>query len=360
MPTRKLTVWIGTRKGAFSFTSSANRKTWTVDGPHFRGQEVNYVSQDPRDPKRYYAAVNSAWFGPHIHSSVNHGKTWKLSDKGFELKSIPNESIKRAWHVAAGHADEPGVVYAGADPGALFRSGDWGKTWEEVASLTNHPTRGQWNPGGGGMCLHTIQCLGKGRAVVAISAAGAFRTFDGGATWAPFNGGVRADFQPNKYPEVGVCVHKLLAHPKDPEALYQQNHCGLYRARLTADRWTDISRGLPTRFGFGLAVPAAEPATMFTVPIDSSEYRCNLDGKFRVARTRDAGKTWKLLTKGLPQKDAHLLVLRDAMTSDALDPAGVYVGTSSGNLFYSRDAGDSWQVLADYLPPIFSVSVGYA
>jgi phage pi2 protein 07 len=171
---------------------------------------------------------------------------------------------------------------------------------------------------------------------------------------------VRADFLPNKLPEVGQCVHKLLAHPKDPDALYQQNHCGIYRAKLDGDRWTDISRGLPSRFGFGLAVPAAEPRTMFTVPIDSAEYRCNPEGKFRVARSRDGGKTWKLLSRGLPQRNAHLLVLREAMTSDELDPAGVYVGTSSGHVFYTRDAGDTWTTLADSLPPVYSISVAAA
>jgi hypothetical protein len=196
--------------------------------------------------------------------------------------------------------------------------------------------------------------------VVAISAAGTFRTFDGGVTWSPFNGNVRCDFRPDKFPEVGQCVHKLLAHPSDPEALYQQNHCGLYKAKLTADKWTDISRGVPTRFGFGLAVPAAEPQTMFTVPMDSSEYRANPDGKFRVARSRDGGKTWQLLTRGLPQKNAHLLVLREAMSSDAMDPAGVYVGTTSGQVFHTRDAGNNWQILADNLPAVYSVSVAAA
>ena len=354
-----LTLWIGTRKGAFAF-SSRNRKSWTAQGPHFRGQEVNHVSQDPREPQRLYAAVNSAWFGPHLYASKNGGKAWKLSDQGFELKCLPDQSIKRAWHVRPGAADEPGAVYAGADPGALFRSGDWGETWEEVVSLTNHPTRSQWTPGGGGMCLHTIQCLGQGRMIVAISAAGAFRTSDGGATWSPFNAGVLADFQPDKFPEVGVCVHKLLAHPNDPESLYQQNHCGLYRAKWTAKRWTDISRGLPTRFGFGLAVPLAEPQSMFTVPIESPEYRCNPEGKFRVARTRDGGKTWKLLTRGLPQRNAHLLVLREAMTSDTMDPAGVYVGTTSGQVFYTRDAGEHWEILAENLPSVYSLSVAAA
>jgi hypothetical protein len=359
MPTSKLTVWIGTRKGAFAF-STRNRKTWSTDGPHFRGSEVNHVSQDPREPKRMYAAVNNAWFGPHIHASTNGGKTWKLSDEGLQLKCVPNESLKRIWHICPGHTDEPGVVYAGADPGALFRSPDWGKSWEEVTSLTAHPTRAKWTPGAGGMCLHSIQCLGKGRMIVAISAAGAFRTTDGLKTWTPFNANVRADFLPDKFPEVGQCVHKLLAHPTDPESLYQQNHCGIYRAKLTAERWTDISRGVPSRFGFGLAVPAAEPQTLFTVPIDSAEYRCNLDGKFRVARSRDGGKNWKLLTRGLPQRDAHLLVLREAMSSDAMDLAGVYVGTTSGQLFYSRDAGDNWAMLADNLPSIYSVSVASA
>ncbi len=196
--------------------------------------------------------------------------------------------------------------------------------------------------------------------VVAISAAGTFRTSDGGATWRPHNGGVRADFMPNKLPEVGQCVHKLLAHPNDPEALYQQNHCGIYRGRLNGDRWIDVSRGLPSRFGFGLAVPAAEPQTMFTVPIDSAEYRCNPEGKFRVARSRDGGKTWKLLSRGLPQRNAHLLVLREAMTSDELDPAGVYVGTSSGHVFYTRDAGETWETLADSLPPVYSISIAAA
>ena len=193
--------------------------------------------------------------------------------------------------------------------------------------------------------------------VVAISAAGAFRTTDGGATWEPFNQGVRADFLPNKYPVVGQCVHKLLAHPCDPEALYQQNHCGIYKARLGGKKWSDISRGLPSRFGFGLAVPAAEPETLFTVPIESAEWRCTPEGKFRVARSRDGGKTWKLLTRGLPQRAAHLLVLREALAADNRSPAGVYAGVTSGEIFYSSDAGESWSVLAEHLPPVISVAV---
>ena len=355
-PVSAITVWAGTRKGAFVFRSR-NRKTWSVEGPFFRGWEVNHVARDPRQPQRLYAAVNSAWFGAHIHASTNAGKTWKLSEAGLEMNCIPETSLKRIWRIEPGAGDEPGVVYAGGDPGVLFRSADWGRTWAEVPSLTAHATRQRWHPGAGGMCLHSIQCLGGGRMVVAISAAGAFRTIDGGATWTPFNQNVRADFQPEKHPEVGQCVHKLLAHPRHPDALYQQNHCGIYKARFDAKKWTDISRGLPSRFGFGLAVPAAEPETLFTVPIESSEYRCVPEGKFRVARSRDGGRTWKLLTRGLPQRNAHLLVLREAMAADDRSPAGVYVGTTSGEIFHTADAGESWSVMAEHLPAVISVAV---
>jgi photosystem II stability/assembly factor-like uncharacterized protein len=356
MPKNGLAVWAGTRKGAFVFRSR-NRKTWNVEGPLFRGQEVFHVSQDPREPNRLYAAVNNAWFGAHIHASTDGGKSWKLSEAGLEVKSLPGTSLKRIWHIEPGAADEPGVVWAGGDPGVLFRSADWGKTWAEVPALNNHPTRTRWNPGAGGMCLHSIQCLGGGHMVVAISAAGAFRTADSGATWEPFNQGVRADFMPDKHPEVGQCVHHLVAHPRDPEALYQQNHCGIYRARLGAKKWTDISHGLPSRFGFGMAVPAGEPETLFTVPIEGAEYRCAPEAKFRVARSRDGGRTWKLLHRGLPGRNAHLLVLREGMAADALSPAGVYVGTTSGHIFHTSDAGETWNAMAEYLPGVLSVAV---
>lgn len=365
-------VWVGTRKGAFVF-SSRDRKKWDSHGPFFTGQEVHHVAQDPRDPKRHYAAVNNAWFGPHLHASTDNGKTWQISEKGLELKGItgkswevsekgmemkenPEATLKRLWHIAPGAGDEPGVVYVGADPGVLFRSGDNGANWETVMGICAHPTRAKWTPGAGGMMVHSIQCLGKGRLIVGISAAGAFRSSDSGKTWTPFNGNVRTDFQPEKFPEVGQCVHKLKAHPNNPDALYQQNHCGIYRADFAADKWVDISKGLPTRFGFALAVPAAEKQTLFTIPIDSAEERFVPQAKLRVARSRDGGRTWKLLTKGLPQYDAFVLVLREAMTSDDRDPAGVYFGTSTGALFYSRDAGDSWHVLSAHLPPIYSVS----
>jgi len=350
-----VTLWIGTRKGAFA-ARTKDRKTWKLEGPYLRGNEINHVVADPRDPKRVYATVTNGWFGAHIHASTDGGKKWKISEKGLELSGLPDQSLKRIWHIEPGPADEPGVVYAGADPGALFRSTDWGKSWEQVSSLTLHATRGKWNPGAGGMCLHSIQCLGNGRIVVAISAAGAFRSMDNGATWEPYNGGVRADFMPEKFPEVGHCVHKLLAHPRDPQSLYQQNHCGVYRAKLNGKKWTDINKGIPTRFGFALAVPAAEKETVFTVPMEGAEYRCNMNGALSVARSRDGGKTWKFLKRGLPQKDTHVTVLREAMTSDAHSPAGVYFGTSGGAVYATRDAGENWSVLADNLPPVYGLS----
>ena len=350
-----VTLWIGTRKGAFA-ARTKDRKTWKLEGPYLRGNEINHVAADPRQPKRVYATVTNGWFGAHIRASADGVKTWNVSEKGLELSGLPDQSIKRIWHIEPGHADEPGVVYAGADPGALFRSADWGASWEQVSSLTLHSTRAKWNPGAGGMCLHSIQCLGNGRIVVAISAAGAFRSFDNGATWEPYNGGVRADFIPEKFPEVGQCVHKLLAHPRDPEMLYQQNHCGAYRGKFTGKKWTDINKGLPSRFGFALAVPAAEKETVFTVPMEGAEYRCNLNGALTVARSRDSGKTWKFLKRGLPQKNTHVTVLREAMTSDAHSPAGVYFGTSGGTVYATRDCGEKWTVLAENLPPVYSVA----
>jgi hypothetical protein len=348
-------LWIGTRKGAFCF-SSKNRKSWDVAGPFFSGEEVQHVAQDPRDPKRFYAAAGNSWFGPHLYASTNRGKTWKLSENGLALKELPGAMLKRFWNITPGAPDEPGVIYMGADPGVLYRSPDHGANWELVPGLSLHPTREKWNPGAGGMMVHSIEPLGKGRLIVGISAAGAFRSSDSGKTWEPFNANVRADFQPDKFPVVGQCVHSLKAHPLHRDVLFQQNHCGVYRSDFSANDWTDISKGLPSRFGFALAVPAAERQTLFTIPIHSAEHRFVPGGKLRVARSRDAGRTWKFLTKGLPQENAFVLILRQAMTSDDRDPAGIYFGTSTGTLFYSRDAGDSWHVLAHHLPPIYSVS----
>jgi hypothetical protein len=357
MKTAKLTVWVGTRKGAFHVRTN-DRKQWDIEGPLFRGNEVNHIVADPRDLSHVYAAVHTWWFGPHLHVSHDGGSTWALAEAEPAMRCVPETSLSRIWYVQPGHAEQPGVVWAGGEPGALFRSNDWGRTWCEVPSLTAHGTRTQWTPAMGSISLHSIQCPTRDLVIAAVSVGGAYRSNDGGATWQPFNGNVRADFLPEnkKFPEVGQCVHKLLAHPADPTMLYQQNHCGVYRARMNATKWTDISRGLPTRFGFALALPAVERDTLFTVPIESADFRCNPDGCFRVACSRNGGKTWQLLTKGLPQRNAHLGVLRDAMYADALSPAGVYVGTTGGTLFYSRNSGRNWDVLADYLPPIYSIA----
>lgn len=353
----KVTLWVGTRKGAFVFRTN-DRKRWSIDGPLFRGNEVNHIVQDPRDAANVYAAIHTWWFGPHLHVSRDAGKTWALPEREPAMRSVPEASLTRIWFVQPGHADQPGAVWAGGEPGALFRSNDWGRSWDEVPSLTAHRTRAQWTPAMGSLSLHSIQCPTKRRILAAVSVGGAYRSEDGGASWQPFNGNVRADFLPesNKFPEVGQCVHKLLVHPADPDMVYQQNHCGVYRARSNAAKWTDITRGLPTRFGFALALPASERDTLFTVPIESADFRCNPEGRFRVACSRNGGKTWQLLAKGLPQRNAHLGVFRDGMYADPLSPAGVYVGTTGGTLFYSRDSGKKWNVLADYLPPIYSIT----
>ena len=348
-------LWVGTRKGAFVFRSS-DREHWESEGPFFAGTEVHHVMEDPREPGNVYAATSSAWFGPHLHASRDGGRTWLLAEDGISLEHVPDLSLKRLWHIAPGADDEPGTLYLGGDPAVLFRSRDRGGRWELVEGLTRHPTRPEWSEGAGGMMVHSIESLGGGRIIVGISAAGAFRTSDEGATWEPFNGGVLADFHPQQFPEVGQCVHKLRAHPLQKEALYQQNHCGVYRAAFGDSTWIDICDGLPSRFGFAMAVPAAEPRSLFTVPVASPGERYAPEGRLRVARSRDAGSTWELLEQGLPQENAYALVLREAMTADDRDPAGVYFGTSGGSLFYTRDAGDRWHELSAHLPPVYSVT----
>ncbi len=287
-----LKIWVGTRKGAFAF-SSIDRKKWTVDGPFFAGEEVHHVAQDPRDPRRYYAAAGNPWIGPHLHASTDRGKTWKLSENGLAVKDLPDATtLKRIWHIAPGADDEPGVVYVGADPGVLFRSPDNGANWQMVSGLCNHPTRAKWTPGAGGMMVHSIQCLGKGRLIVGISAAGAFRSNDSGQTWEPFNANVRADFLPNKFPEVGQCVHKLKAHPLRPSALYQQNHCGTYRADFGDKKWTDISKS----FADSLRFWPGRSRRRGTNPFHSSD-------RFRRAALRSPGQVAR---RAQPRWRTHL------------------------------------------------------
>jgi hypothetical protein len=272
------------------------------------------------------------------------------------IKKEP-EKLNKVWHILPGRESEPGVLYAGAQPATLFISTDRGESWTLNEGLYDHPQRGSWNPGAGGLCLHTILLDPKNpkRMFVAISAAGCYRSDDGGGTWAPYNKNVRADFNPDRFPEFGQCVHKMAFHPSRPELIYQQNHCGVYRSDNAGEDWLDIGDGrLPSRFGFPIVVHPHDPLTVYVVLEQSDEYRMSVDGKFAVWRSRDAGESWQRLTAGLPE-NAHLVVLRDAMATDTLEDAGLYVGTDTGQLFYSRDAGDTWELLADYLPPILSV-----
>jgi photosystem II stability/assembly factor-like uncharacterized protein len=299
----------------------------------------------------------SAWWGPGLRVSTDLGATWQ-EPSSVRFAEGRGHSVERVWITkqARTPAGET-VLYAGVAPAALFRSSDGGATWEEVQSLTDHESRPQWTPGGGGLMVHSLcpHPTDPARLFVGISAAGAFRTDDGGETWAPKNRGVRADFTPDKFPEVGVCVHHMEMHPANPDILYQQNHCGVYRTDNAGDDWTDISDGLPSRFGFPFAVLPHNGDTVFVCPVESDEYRLMPDGAFRIYRSRNRGDAWEPLTDGLPQTNAHQIVLRHGMTTDTLDPAGVYVGTAGGQLLASRDEGDHWELLFNWLPPITSV-----
>jgi len=350
-------VFIGTRKGAFIFKSDRARRVWKLRGPHFAGWGVQHILRDPRSGM-LYAALHHDVYGPNIHRSPDMGKTWEMAD-GPRFAEGSGKKVGRIWHVQPGHLSQPGVVWAGADPGALFKSEDGGQSWAEVAGINDHPTRENWFPGAGGMMVHTIipHPTNPERMFVAISAAGVFRSDDGGTTWQPKNQGVRADFLPDKYPEVGQCCHHLVISPEDPDVLFQQNHCGVYRTEDAGDTWTDIGTGrLPATFGFPMAIHPRKGRTVYVVPEVSDEYRYTPEGKFRVYRTRNGGERWQALGKGLPQRDAYLNVLREAMAADACEPGGLYVGTSTGQVFYSRDEGDNWQTLAETLPPVYAIS----
>lgn len=350
-----LRLLVGTRKGAFIF-STDRRRQWTIDGPFFKGWEVHHLNYDARS-NQLFAAISTTWWGNDVQVSRDWGRRWQKASRGLNFAPKSGLSLKRVWNITPGRASEPGVVYAGVDPGALFRSENDGREWYELKSLTKHPTRKRWQPGAGGLCLHTILLdpRRRERIYVAISAAGCFRSDDNGCTWQPMNRGVRADFLPNKFPDIGQCVHKMVLDPHRPDVLYQQNHCGVYRSETAAARWRDISRGLPSRFGFPIAAHPHEPGTIYIVPETSAEYRFVPDGHFSIWRSRNAGNTWHRLTRGLPQERAYLHVFREAMTTDRCDEPGIYVGTGSGEIFYSRDAGERWELLQAHLPAVFSL-----
>jgi len=357
MAKKKVYVLAGTHKGAFIFSSDQDRKKWSLKGPLLKGADVNEVILDTRGDPTLYACVNSYWWGSDVHVSKDMGKTWKQSESGIKLDEASGKTNARVWHIAPGPQDEPNTLYAGADPGALFKTTDGGKTWNEVKSLTNHPTRQKWNPGAGGLMVHctTFDPKNSKKIFVGFSAAGVFCSEDGGASWEARNKGVLAEFLPEKYPDVGQCTHHLDAHPSKPNVLYQQNHCGVYRSDNEGREWVDISEGLPSRFGFPLQVHPHDPDTIYVIPEQGAEFRGPVDGKFGVYRSKNRGERWKKLSKGLPARNVYAHVHRQALTADHCDRAGVYVGTSGGQIIYSRNEGDSWHVLADWLPAVYAV-----
>ena len=346
---------IGTRKGAFIATSDDTRQEWNLRGPFLKGTEVNHLTGLPAT-RTLVAAAKNAWWGPVIRFSDDLGVSWREPSAPLKFAEGRDLSVERIWVVKA-PPQHPRRLYAGVDPGALFVSQDGGQTWREIEALTNHPTRARWFPGAGGLMVHSLAFSPTlpDRLTAGVSAAGAFRTDDGGATWTAKNTGVRADFLPDKFPEVGQCVHHLEAHPGDPDVLYQQNHCGVYRTEDGGDSWIDISEGLPSRFGFPIGVQPSDGNTIFVIPEEGAEARMTPNGAFGIYRSRDRGATWQLLTGGLPQRNAYMNVMRMAMALDSEKSAGVYVGTQGGQIMASRDGGDHWALIFNWLPPVYSL-----
>ena len=352
-------VMVGTMKGAFLVRSEASRKRWSVGGPYSVGSPVYAMALDTRAGRnRLWWSNQSFRWGTFLSSSDDFGKT-VTEPETYSVK-FPEDSglaLKNIWQICMGRDDEPDTIYCGVEPSCLFVSRDGGKSWEPVEGLLKHPHRPKWTPGGGGMCLHTIvpHPTKRDSMIIAMSTGGCYRTDDGGASWQARNQGVRAEFMPDKFPEFGQCEHKIGRDAANPERLYLQNHWGLYRSDDGGDSWKDIANGVPSDFGFSMVAHPHDPDTAYIVPIESDQYRCTPEGKLRVYRTQNAGNSWEPMTKGLPQKNAMETVLRDAMASDTLDPAGIYFGTRSGKVYASHDDGKSWQVILEGVPPVVCV-----
>lgn len=388
----KVRVLVGTRKGAFILTSDGKREKWDVAGPFFAGWPVYHMKGSTAEPNRIYVSQASDWFGQIIQRSDDGGKTWmqpgtppgevQKDEFGFQ-KGESNKfaydtsektgkpltthqwydgtqhpwEFKRVWHLEPSLTD-PDTVYAGVEDAALFKSTNGGKTWEELAGLRGHGTGPKWQPGAGGMCLHTIVLDPKGQRIfVAISAAGAFRSDDGGKNWKPINKGLKSNYIPDPTAEVGHCVHRIAMHKSRPNTLFMQKHWDVMRTDDAGDNWREVSGNLPTDFGFVIDVHAHEPETVYVVPIKSDGEHFPLDGKLRVYRSRTGGNEWQELYKGLPERDCYVDVLRDAMAVDSLDKCGVYFGTTGGQVYASADAGDTWNPIVRDLPAVLSVEV---
>jgi photosystem II stability/assembly factor-like uncharacterized protein len=362
-------ILAGTRKGAFILTSDGKRDRWEVSGPHFAGWEMYHLKGSPAEPNRLYASQSSGWFGQVIQRSNDGGQTWEPVGNKFQYDGVPGThqwydgtphpwEFARVWHLEPSLTD-PDTVYAGVEDAALFRSTDGGQTWHELPGLRNHGSGSSWQPGAGGMCLHTIiqDPSTPGRMFIAISAAGAFRTDDGGTTWRPINRGLKSEGIPDPNAEVGHCVHRIAMHRSRPNVLFMQKHWDVMRSDDAGESWREVSGNLPSDFGFPIDVHAHEPETIYVVPIKSDSEHYPPDGKLRVYRSRTGGNEWEALTKGLPQRDCYVNVLRDAMAVDALEPCGVYVGTTGGQVYGSADGGDTWAPIVRDLPSVLSVEV---
>jgi photosystem II stability/assembly factor-like uncharacterized protein len=362
-------VLVGTRKGAFILTSDGKREKWDVAGPFFAGFEIYHLKGSPADPNRIYASQCSGWFGQLVQRSSDGGKTWEPVGNKFAYDGVPGThqwydgtphpwEFKRVWHMEPSLTD-PDSVYAGIEDAALFHSSDGGQNWTELSGLRGHGSGSSWMPGAGGMGLHSIilDPSNPKRIYIAISAAGAFRTDDGGATWKPINKGLHSLYIPNPTAEVGHCVHHIAMHKDRPGVLFMQKHWDVLRSDDAGENWREVSGNLPTDFGFVIDVHAHEPETLYVVPIKSDSEHFPIDGKLQVHRSRSGGNEWEALTKGLPQKDCYVNVLRDAMAVDTLDKCGIYFGTTGGQVYASSDAGDNWNPIVRDLPGVLSVEV---
>jgi photosystem II stability/assembly factor-like uncharacterized protein len=362
-------VLVGTRKGAFVLAADGARRSWTVSGPFFGGWEVYHLKGSPVEPDRIYASQGSGWFGQLMQRSDDGGATWEPVGNAFTYEGTPGQHLwydgtphpwefKRIWHVEPSLTDAD-TVYAGGEDAALFRSTDGGSSWHELPGLRTHPSASLWQPGAGGLCLHTIVIdpTDPQRMFIAISAAGAFRTLDGGQTWQPINRGLVSDGIPDPDAEVGHCVHRIAMHPSRPQVLFMQKHWDIMRSDDGGDSWREVSGNLPTDFGFPIDVHAHEPETIYVVPIKSDSEHYPPDGKLRVYRSRSGGEDWEMLGNGLPERDCYVNVLRDAMAVDRLDDCGIYFGTTGGQVYGSPDGGDTWMPIVRDLPPVLSVEV---